>query len=111
MNATPIEYIRLFLVILLVLYNLANGFLADDSQLQDYRRHHDDPILRGNFHNASWRILGSFGLLVPAVLSILYHQPYPGWAVNTSQLSYSVVIISMLAVGYNIRKLQRGTRS
>ena len=110
MNATPIEWFRLALVLALVFYNVANGFIAADSQLQDYRQHRDDSILRVNLRNALWRLVGSFGLLVPATLSVLYHQPYPGWAVNTSQLSYTVVIISMLAVGYNIRKLQRGTR-
>ena len=110
-EGTVVEWIRLVLVVVLIAYNLLNGFTASDSQWADYNRRPNDPVMRGNLWNALLRLLASFLFLVPALVAVQYGegQTPHGW-VLVSQWCYTAIIVTMLAVGYNIRRLQRSIR-
>jgi hypothetical protein len=106
-TATFTEWFRAGAIAVLILYNIVNGFLAPESQWHDFR-HVGGFVQKGNLVNASCRLVASFLLAIPAVVALCYAegQTPHGW-VLVSQWSITGVVILMLLIGVNIRRMQK----
>lgn len=101
MNATPLEWTRLLIATLGLIYITRGAW----QMRRDYRLLHSQ-IAWLNAANGVLRVVGIAGMWSVALVAVIYDR-FPSAWVTYSQITYTLVIACMVGIGRNIRKAQR----